>query len=123
MTYEKEARKYLMVGAALWQELHEEQEALRLQRHVWMDSLTERARRSWSVGNVAHSDADPQRCRVRQVHDHSIQNREILVLRLGASRDRLADKQLLTRWMHRCLKIYEKPPKDLCAYVPMCIAT
>ena len=53
--------------------------------------------------------------------DHSIQNREILVLRLGASRDRLADKQLLTRWMHRCLKIYEKPPKDLCAYVHMCL--
>ena len=45
--------------------------------------------------------------------DHSIQNREVLVLRLGASRDRLADKRLLTRWMHRCLKIYEQPPKDV----------
>ena len=43
--------------------------------------------------------------------DHSIQNREVLVLRLGASRDRLADKRLLTRWMHRCLKIYEQPPR------------
>ena len=45
--------------------------------------------------------------------DHSIQNREVLVLRLGASRDRLADKRLLSRWMYRCHKIYEQPPDDV----------
>ena len=45
--------------------------------------------------------------------DHSITNREVLVLRLAASQNRLHDKQLISRWLQDCLKIHQRPPDDV----------
>ena len=45
--------------------------------------------------------------------DHSVQNREAIVLRLAASGNLLADKKLLLRWLQHCLKLHQEPGKDV----------
>ena len=45
--------------------------------------------------------------------DSSVQNREVLVLRLAASGNLLADKRLLAQWLHGCLMAYQTPAKDI----------
>ena len=45
--------------------------------------------------------------------DHSVQNREAIVLRLAASSDLMADKQLLKKWLLYCVKAYQEPAKKV----------
>ena len=45
--------------------------------------------------------------------DNSVQNRGSLVLRLAASGDLLADKRILSQWLHDCLTAYQAPADDV----------
>ena len=45
--------------------------------------------------------------------DNSVQNRGSLVLRLAASGDLLADKRILSQWLHDCLTAYQAPANDV----------
>ena len=45
--------------------------------------------------------------------DHSVQNRGSLVLRLAASGNLLADRHILSQWLHDCLTAYQAPADDV----------
>ena len=45
--------------------------------------------------------------------DHTVQSREILILELPASRDRLVDKQLVGKWLHECVERYREPTQGV----------